>query len=928
MSGVFTPSLSHLAESHQAIRFPERPMTIKASPKKARRRGLRRPTPALTTAILGAVLTASLVRAQQPTPSGSDSAGRPAISDSAGGNISARKPVVDPVYGMSATRGARYLLRNGLDYLNYQQYERSLKFLRQAESHKDELNDAERQVLKQGIESAQRGLREAADVDSPYALSEQSRDRNGFRPAKPETRVVGRADRSKGQGRQPMVKRSIPLNVAANDADEQGEPIRLASGEAAADKPNSTPRSTQADSADPRSPQDYDRPRTFPEIPKLPKVAQGLTDADIIPNEREVSADQGRGSMAPPAGLVGAKQVAKEDAPNPVASATPPAILSPAMSAPNSSELAQPFPIEAPPSGPPNLTVVDMQSVPSPPLNKTVKASDPGSPAHREMEDASPASMPQQPVNASPTPAMPPASVPLAAGAAEIRPLLPAELGVPEVAANPPPQAAPVATIPVATTTAGLPELGPPLAVTDAPPQTAPGAVAPHAAITAGPGDLSTPVATTNAPPAAAPETAAPPVAITTAPAGGDVLPPLPADLSSTTGHSNSASATAPAATIAPSDAPAIADDLPPLPGDLSSSAALAASAPSTARATSSVENPSSTAPSPSPESSAPDSSVHKEDEGLPSLPDRGEKPEIAVPSATASPSSVQPGGTVPAAEVVQPSSPLTSARSTDVISNPPSLAPNPEPAQEPGNPTATGVTEPRDLSSLPPAIETTAPAPSPSPADAFIPNRSTPPSTLRPELKREVEMIVRKQEDELRRKTPAQPLAPARDTIVSDLRAQTQLDISRAPSPAEARTIKAIPVPEDWVPLPPRTWSPQRKYWAAAATCHLPLYFQDPVLERYGHSVEQFVGPIGRFLTYPVDDPTQSTQRNQILQPFFSAGLFGLQIAALPYNVLMDPPWEAQYDLGYYRPGDLIPTDTYWLPLHGYGPPLRGSSY
>ena len=142
------------------------------------------------------------------------------------------------------------------------------------------------------------------------------------------------------------------------------------------------------------------------------------------------------------------------------------------------------------------------------------------------------------------------------------------------------------------------------------------------------------------------------------------------------------------------------------------------------------------------------------------------------------------------------------------------------------------------------------------------------------------------------------------------------------------ARPIKAIPVPEDWVPLPPRNWAPQRKYWAAAATCHLPLYFQDPVLERYGHSVENFVGPYGRYLTYPVDDPKQSTQRNQIVQPFFSAGLFALQIIAWPYNLVMDPPWEAQYDLGYYRPGDLIPKDLYWLPLHGYGPPLRGDRY
>ena len=194
----------------------------------------------------------------------------------------------------------------------------------------------------------------------------------------------------------------------------------------------------------------------------------------------------------------------------------------------------------------------------------------------------------------------------------------------------------------------------------------------------------------------------------------------------------------------------------------------------------------------------------------------------------------------------------------------------------------------------------------------------------------REVERIARNQEDELRRQAqnPPQPVAPPRDTVSSDLRTQTQLDISRAPSPAEARPIKAIPVPEDWVPLPPRNWIPHRKYWAAAATCHLPLYFQDPVLERYGHSVEQFVGPVGRFLTYPVDDPTQTTQRNQMLQPFFSAGLMGLQIIAWPYNLIMDPPWEAQYDLGYYRPGDNIPTDLYWLPLHGYGPPLRGSSY
>jgi hypothetical protein len=230
----------------------------------------------------------------------------------------------------------------------------------------------------------------------------------------------------------------------------------------------------------------------------------------------------------------------------------------------------------------------------------------------------------------------------------------------------------------------------------------------------------------------------------------------------------------------------------------------------------------------------------------------------------------------------------------------------------------------------MPPAAATrlsTVPA-----SDSFLPERPNPTSSLRPDLLREVQEVAGRQEREdllrNRRPTPSQPEPRLRETAPSDLRTQTQLDISRAPSPAEARPIKAIPVPDDWVPLAARTWSPQRKYWAAAATCHLPLYFQDPVLERYGHNVEQFVGPFGRYLSYPVDDPKQSTQRNQIVQPFFSAGLFALQVAAWPYNLVMDPPWEAQYDLGYYRPGDMVPVDVYWLPLHGYGPPLRGDRY
>ncbi len=266
----------------------------------------------------------------------------------------------------------------------------------------------------------------------------------------------------------------------------------------------------------------------------------------------------------------------------------------------------------------------------------------------------------------------------------------------------------------------------------------------------------------------------------------------------------------------------------------------------------------------------------------------------------------------------------------TAAPTNPLDAATNPHFTAVPGSPLGPDNGHGTDLraSSIPPAIEdqgSTGPT-----SNSFSSDRPSSHSILGPDLEREVERIARNQEAESRSlsKNERQPGGALIDTTASDPRTQFQLDTSRAPSPAEARPIRAIPVPEDWVPLAPRNWSAQRKYWAAAATCHLPLYFQDPVLERYGHSVEQFVGPLGRYLTYPVDDPMQSTQRNQILQPFFSAGLFGLQIAAWPYNLIMDPPWEAQYDLGYYRPGDNIPIDTYWLPLHGYGPPLHGSRY
>jgi hypothetical protein len=200
---------------------------------------------------------------------------------------------------------------------------------------------------------------------------------------------------------------------------------------------------------------------------------------------------------------------------------------------------------------------------------------------------------------------------------------------------------------------------------------------------------------------------------------------------------------------------------------------------------------------------------------------------------------------------------------------------------------------------------------------------------SLSEDAKRRIEQIARRQQDDSAR-NPVPPLGAsfANPEMSTDDMASNRLELPRAPSPTEIRPIRAIPIPEEFVPLVPRQWTPSRKAWTAAATCHGPLYFQDAVLERYGQSVEHAMGTKGRFLSYPLDDPRESNQRNQILQPFYSFGLFASQVALLPYNMIVDPPWEAEYDLGYYRPGDRVPPDTTYLPLSGVGPPLRGRHY
>ena len=89
------------------------------------------------------------------------------------------------------------------------------------------------------------------------------------------------------------------------------------------------------------------------------------------------------------------------------------------------------------------------------------------------------------------------------------------------------------------------------------------------------------------------------------------------------------------------------------------------------------------------------------------------------------------------------------------------------------------------------------------------------------------------------------------------------------------------------------RQSSPTVYQWAPTNFWHYPLYFQDPSLERYGH-------------TY-----------HPVVQPFASSGLFATQLMGLPYQMALHPAHSKQYALGYYRPGECAPKKHYAIPFN-----------
>jgi len=724
---------------------------------------LRRTTSTWTAAILGAALSAQAVSAQQ-SPTAANARGSSSTTES------------DPSFGMAAARGARNLLRNGLDYIDYQEFERALKYLREAERRADELNEPERVKLQEGIERAQRGLREAIGSDEPYALSERSHRSGDAAPAV--------AAASSGRF---AVAKPQPTTAPKREGDDRGEPIQLAGAEVAVPPP---PR----------------RDAPVPDQPAPPQI-------ELAPAPASVSADA-------PLELVD------------VEIPTPPPI-SRIEAAPASANA----PTQAPEPDAAAMAQADLLA-PLPDFERLeVPAPSLGPLPPREDEDVQLSNTEPDQAESAPAPIFlenpseteeleAPAALDLAPAASMDSFNLP-PLGGDSVRAVAPEVDELIAPAPVAT-----------------PEAPAPGIDDDALDLPALPADLRDPT----------------PISIPTADEPMSESEPAPAF--EPEAEIEAEIEIEPETNAMPQPAP-VADepeDLPELPGGLTDLSNDDDAEPRMAAA-------------PDDEPIAPAAEEMSFDDDLPELPD--EAPSVA-----------------PAVDELAEPAPEF----------PPTLAPAPR-AEEL--------------------------------LDSPEPRRSASTSTLSPELQNRVEEVARRMEAEYRESQLNPQPEPTEfdegqgDPYADDmLRAQTQIDISRAPSPAEARPINAIPVPEDWVPLGAREWSPQRKYWAAAATCHLPLYFQDPMLERYGHSVEKFLGPKGRFFSYPIDSPSQSTQRNQIVQPFASAGLFAFQILTLPYAMIVDPPWEAQYDLGYWRPGDKIPTDLYYLPLYGTGPPLKGKNY
>ena len=89
-----------------------------------------------------------------------------------------------------------------------------------------------------------------------------------------------------------------------------------------------------------------------------------------------------------------------------------------------------------------------------------------------------------------------------------------------------------------------------------------------------------------------------------------------------------------------------------------------------------------------------------------------------------------------------------------------------------------------------------------------------------------------------------------------------------------------------------PRYMAHMPFHWQPTNFFHMPTYFDDVPLERYGQ------------------------HRHPVLQPFISGTRFVLQVPVLPYKMGVDPPHACITTLGHRPPGDCVPCIRQRLPI------------
>jgi hypothetical protein len=141
------------------------------------------------------------------------------------------------------------------------------------------------------------------------------------------------------------------------------------------------------------------------------------------------------------------------------------------------------------------------------------------------------------------------------------------------------------------------------------------------------------------------------------------------------------------------------------------------------------------------------------------------------------------------------------------------------------------------------------------------------------------------------------------------------------------------------------RGWILQPYEWEATALTHLPLYYEEPNLERlgyyYGYPCDgrvrraMFCNITEYMATVHDDSPIKQCYfnlkceldayqpHNQILQPMVSAAHFFGRVAMVPYMVGACNPHCPVYELGADRPGSPVPYRKYYMPLS-----LKGAFY